>query len=912
MAGDLYTAQIDPSAVGGAPLPSAEVSTAADRARIQQGAAIGGLGSEVLTVAGAFSHAQKISRMSDATTQALRGFNDLETRYTQDTDFATALPRFKDESNKLVGDILSKAGLPPQYAEQLKTRIARMQISSESAVQKAAWGREQSSNVANLGQQEIGFQQQFLKSGTDAERAAVYASQSQAVDDQVKAGWITAAAGQQTVQRFRANTEQAQASKMIADDPAAAQEAFKDAARFPNMSPTTRAALAAQADAARDQQASLQVGLEAKRDPAKAAAMVGFSRDPATVAHVFNKGLIPQESGSNPDTPDSPKGAAGLTQMIPDTARAAARRAGVPGFDQMSDEEVRQRLRSDAATAHRLGLNEFQMLADRYGGSIPAALAGYNAGPGNDAKPRADAWHRQALEKFGPNYSAEQFASLIPIKETRDYVLKVYERLGAPASGVGLSYNGQMRAQSVVAGEMASQDRERISTLQRLAALGRDSDSIVDLLKAGYSIDPGRLSAYRQTLTMAAQSGDAASARELRRLDFAESIAPVVRQAYAMPPSQLEAAVAQQRQRLAQSPDVSGFEKDRLDALEAVLNTVNTQKSVNPVGLAERAGMFRATPIPTGGDTSAPDFQNALRDRGLQAEAAARAYDGHLVPFTPAEAAALKNQWAQGGPTQKVALAGALSANMSPGVAEAALRQIGGSDRQALTAGLIAQRDPRLAVKILEGAALLETPGVKPKVGDVREALRGAWGGQTYVSPALQSDAVEAALAVYAADRGGKGSLFDPSDRSGLEAAIKQVTGETIKINGRKTAITPGFAPGAVSRGIANMTAEDFAPFGGLDPKLDPAWLAGHAQLQPLKIGGAQYLMTAGDRPVFNAAGRPMVIDLAVVAEHQRQRRREAWGGPDAVRNEQWNEAAAPTGLDIPPPADFGKPWANE
>lgn len=114
-------------------------------------------------------------------------------------------------------------------------------------------------------------------------------------------------------------------------------------------------------------------------------------------------------------TVSSHAGALGLMQVMPDTARAMARKLGEP-FDQ-------GRLTRDAAYNARLGAAYLAGLRERFGPSIALVAAGYNAGPGRSAR-----W----LGDFGDlrrGADPVDWVEMIPFDETRNYVMRVAEAL---------------------------------------------------------------------------------------------------------------------------------------------------------------------------------------------------------------------------------------------------------------------------------------------------------------------------------------------------------------------------------------------------------------------------------------------------------------------------------------------------
>lgn len=109
-------------------------------------------------------------------------------------------------------------------------------------------------------------------------------------------------------------------------------------------------------------------------------------------------------------------GARGLMQLMPATAQATARAAGLP-YDLT-------RLTSDPAYNARLGANHLGELVERWSGSYVLAIASYNAGPGNVRK-----WIAAYGDPRSPQVDAIDWVERIPFSETRNYVQRVLENL---------------------------------------------------------------------------------------------------------------------------------------------------------------------------------------------------------------------------------------------------------------------------------------------------------------------------------------------------------------------------------------------------------------------------------------------------------------------------------------------------
>lgn len=129
--------------------------------------------------------------------------------------------------------------------------------------------------------------------------------------------------------------------------------------------------------------------------------------------------VIQQESGGRVDAV-SPKGARGLMQLMPDTARDMAAELGLPFSE--------ARLTRDAAYNKQLGSAYLNKMLARYDGEHALAIAAYNAGPG-----RVDEWLQQHGDPRTGEISVAAWIKRIPFQETRNYTDKIISDLRAAA-----------------------------------------------------------------------------------------------------------------------------------------------------------------------------------------------------------------------------------------------------------------------------------------------------------------------------------------------------------------------------------------------------------------------------------------------------------------------------------------------
>lgn len=145
--------------------------------------------------------------------------------------------------------------------------------------------------------------------------------------------------------------------------------------------------------------------------------MAATPYDPQHIALVH--ALTRQESQFDPQAV-SPSNAQGLMQLLPSTARYVA---GKIGMDKDNLDIF------DPATNVTLGSAYIGQMIDRFNGSLPLAVASYNAGPGRIS--RWIAAKGDPRQNFGADGAARMvdWVESIPFDETRNYVQRVMEAL---------------------------------------------------------------------------------------------------------------------------------------------------------------------------------------------------------------------------------------------------------------------------------------------------------------------------------------------------------------------------------------------------------------------------------------------------------------------------------------------------
>ena len=221
---------------------------------------------------------------------------------------------------------------------------------------------------------------------------------------------------QEKVLKYNSGINTAVIQRLMQNDPIAAQRQY--AKSYETMTPDDQVKVSKLLGDGIRQQLGSQIG-----DAAYNAGTVGVNG--------LSNLVIQAESSGDP-TAVSPKGAKGLMQLMPDTAKDMAAELGIPYSE--------ERLTADPQYNMALGNAYLNKMLGRYGGDSTLAVAAYNAGPGN-----VDKWIKENGDPRAGEIGAQDWIDKIPFKETRDYTGKIVSQL-APAQ----SANKLAAAQSAI------------------------------------------------------------------------------------------------------------------------------------------------------------------------------------------------------------------------------------------------------------------------------------------------------------------------------------------------------------------------------------------------------------------------------------------------------------------------------
>jgi hypothetical protein len=355
--------------------------------------------------------------------------------------------------------------------------------------QRARWnqiaaGQRQGLN-GELNRYEFGERQRFYEEtdkasllSATAGATAYYKDPEQIAYYQNKGARVIAANGErlglpreaveQNVQAFNSGIATSVIERMAVDDPMQAQQYFATAASYMTA----------------DDQMQMQklLGTSVRRQWASQMGEAIYNN--GTLSTDALPTLIIQAESSGDPLAVSPKGALGLMQLMPDTAKEMAGELGIP-YDEA-------RLLADPNYNTTLGTAYINKMLGRYNGNTTLAVAAYNAGPGN-----VDKWIKENGDPRSGEVSESDWVKSIPFEETRTYTGKITGQL-APAQPASVNYASAVKmAQKIEDPELRKLTLDRVDDLKKADDLeaGANYDLAAQAVeKGGYaSIDANLL-----------------------------------------------------------------------------------------------------------------------------------------------------------------------------------------------------------------------------------------------------------------------------------------------------------------------------------------------------------------------------------------------------------------------------------
>jgi hypothetical protein len=867
MSAPVYIQKFDAAALPGQRAVATQSNEASNQAIARFGQALSGTAQVASQASAVFDHVNRSTAKLQVEADSIEQSNALVEKYRNDPDPATAADRAKEEAWQKANTQIAR--LSPADQQEYKTFYTQKIEQTAGRIRQLSLGRQQDQTQANLNTLATDAQKRYVEAGSPDEQQRILADFGKSLEQNTRLGLIGATQAQAYLKSFTASGDEALVLRDMAKSPDAALANFNDPTKYAGLDPTTRERYKAQAQTARDELTRQRLQQQERMVPGSGMATIGRINTPEQLRTVIERAIIPQESGGNPNAV-SVQNARGVGQIMPSTARLFGAKVGRPDLATMPQGELEQLLNKDVRLNKEIAFAHLKEGAEMSEGSLYAAIAGYHGGNG-----WAASIHKQAVARHGQNYSAAQFAALIPPtkqdetgKKTSDYLIDVVRRMGGDPNGTGMREGAQWVAQNAVASEwQTSQALTNRTHQQEIQGAFRQAEDQTGVLNQGFAVDPLRVANTRRTLMMAEAAGDANAAIKRRELDEAVEVRPIIAEAKTMLPEALGGAIGQMRQAVAASPDVSPAMLKRLKLFEGVHSEMLRLRSEDPISLGVGAGVVPATSVPPPNQITSPEAGAALARRSVAMDRVTGIYGAEPKFFRPDEAKSYKAAYEQADDTAKIDMLSALAKGASPQAYAAAVKQIAGDSPVLQWAGTLARTDVETARSILRGQQLLNDKGTPdPKATELRNALKGTLRGDLFPGE-HQGAVIEAALAIYAAERGKSWTLYDGDDRAGLEKALQRAAGGVItRHNGGQTVLPRGMGEAQFSTVWNALDNQALAGAHGGNGLLSPDFIKRTGQLVRVSPDDGKYLVVipqgGQQRPVTGPMGEPFILDM--------------------------------------------------
>ncbi|WP_404653671.1 transglycosylase SLT domain-containing protein [Raoultella terrigena] len=371
--------------------------------------AMQGLGQAITSTAGEIGERQDKFNYAEAQSDFLKKKLDIMSSFDADNDYSTFCDRYTQKINKAREE---SAGLIRNNDDRRAFEIDTNNDIFRGAdqIKTLARRKEVDHGVASLNATIQSNRDAALSAKDEATRQGFISATRNAIDGAFERGYIDDTQRQTISQRSATDYATASIGMMQPDQRIPVLQSGTGMAKY--LPPDTRKKLldASAAEVIGNRISQAQVSLMNQQG------ITGYAIGPIPEEDLFNA-VVWQESGGRQLASDgspltSPKGAVGISQVMPGTAPEAAQLAGLP-WDE-------QRYKNDASYNHALGKAYLKQQLKKYGGNSVLALAAYNAGPG-----KVDEWIKQIGDPRKGEVSNEGFANSIPYGETQNYVARI-------------------------------------------------------------------------------------------------------------------------------------------------------------------------------------------------------------------------------------------------------------------------------------------------------------------------------------------------------------------------------------------------------------------------------------------------------------------------------------------------------
>ncbi len=190
---------------------------------------------------------------------------------------------------------------------------------------------------------------------SDVARIAVIDEYGAETNRAVAAGWIDHRTAVARGLKFSQQLQNADAMAAIQKDPAAAALRLQDPAQFPALDPVTRQSYITHAIGQAESNTTAQWVGDAHHNPVRSQMAIGRVSTPDQARNIFDAGILKVGNGTGQVDAVSSKGALGLSQILPGTARDVARGLGLNDVAALSEDDLKKRLLTDGALNVQLG-----------------------------------------------------------------------------------------------------------------------------------------------------------------------------------------------------------------------------------------------------------------------------------------------------------------------------------------------------------------------------------------------------------------------------------------------------------------------------------------------------------------------------------------------------------------------------